>query len=245
MKDSFLNIDLFEQVFDEKTLRKGLLLFQKLEINLLEKKSGGEFVFGFIGKDEVTLELKKRANKINSFSCSCKNIKCEHLCAAMFFLSDKKIQLNKIKSLRRGFKKDTETIFDEIGVKIKSLKKKYSKQFNENSPGTLRFIEERIEGEEKLTLSLAIINEFSENFSYTKTFNSIEEKNILHFATDDCGKIFKKPLTVFQTETLLICTKKIISNNKKFNSGVFVYLLPYALQHFKTPNQFKEFKILI
>ena len=72
-------------------------VFQKSEINEVEKKIGGEFVFSFKSKEGIVLELKKRANKINYFKCTCHKIKCEHLCAALFFLSDENLQLKKIK----------------------------------------------------------------------------------------------------------------------------------------------------
>jgi hypothetical protein len=78
------DIKQFEQFFKEATLKKGLRLFEKGEVEPVEPTFNSEFLFYV---KEFELRVKKRGDKISQFACSCeKGEYCAHLSAALFYL---------------------------------------------------------------------------------------------------------------------------------------------------------------
>ncbi|WP_317899623.1 SWIM zinc finger family protein [Aurantibacillus circumpalustris] len=77
------DIKQFEQFFKERTLKKGLRLFEKGDLEFIERLP--VFEFHFIVKSE-NLYIKKKGDKVLSYNCSCSEAKyCEHLAAALFY----------------------------------------------------------------------------------------------------------------------------------------------------------------
>jgi hypothetical protein len=73
----------FEQFFKELSLRKGLKLFERGELELVERHSDFEYRFFIKGRE---LLLKKKGDKLIHYLCSCsKDHYCEHLSASMFY----------------------------------------------------------------------------------------------------------------------------------------------------------------
>lgn len=80
---SVFDIKLFEQFFKERTLRKALKLFERGELEFIERSPGFGYNFS-VGSEK--LFLKRKADKLLKYICSCGNDNfCEHLGASMFY----------------------------------------------------------------------------------------------------------------------------------------------------------------
>ncbi len=108
------DIKQFEQFFKERTLKNGLKLFEKSELELLERSPGFGYHFSV---SNANLHLKKKGDKLLSYSCNCgSNLYCEHLAAAMFYFQQEALGLsarNKTavkqkKGGKAGWKKTTD-----------------------------------------------------------------------------------------------------------------------------------------
>lgn len=85
MKDRMLfNIKQFEQLFQEKDLKKGLALFLKGEVDPIATPSTSDFILLIKGQE---LSIKLKGEKVISFKCACQSESyCQHLSAALFYL---------------------------------------------------------------------------------------------------------------------------------------------------------------
>jgi hypothetical protein len=95
----------FEQFFKERTLKKGLNLFESGKVDLLERSGSYDYLF-LAGEEE--LSVKKKGDKVLSYSCSCNNMLfCEHLSGAMFYFQQHAlgIGLKKKKAANKSLQK--------------------------------------------------------------------------------------------------------------------------------------------
>lgn len=87
----------FEQVLNERILKKGLRLFEKGELEFIERLPGFEYHFSV---NTVKLLLKKKGDKLLSYTCSCPNTSyCEHLSAALFYFQQEALGISARKKL--------------------------------------------------------------------------------------------------------------------------------------------------
>ncbi len=98
---------LFEQFFNERSLKQGIKLFDKKDVVPVERPSLLEYRF-LVDATEIT--IKKRGDKILSYQCGCANKSyCEHLAACLFYFQEHLLAL--------PFKKNK-----KVSVKIKAAK---------------------------------------------------------------------------------------------------------------------------
>jgi len=115
-KVGVFDIKQFEQLFKERTLKKGLMIFEKNDIELIEGIPGSGYHFSVSAED---LHLTKKGDKILGYSCSCAgDIYCEHLAALMFYFQQEalglsaknRIHVKRNKSASAGWKKTNDEI---------------------------------------------------------------------------------------------------------------------------------------
>lgn len=86
------DIKQFEQVFKESALKKGLKLFEKGAVEFAGREVGSGFHFRAGGE---ALYLKKRGDKLISYSCSCmQDNYCSHLAAVMFYFQQEALGIS-------------------------------------------------------------------------------------------------------------------------------------------------------
>ena len=82
----------FEHFFKESALKKGLRLFEKGELELIERLPGFEYHFAAGDED---IYLKKKGDKLLSYSCSCAGgLYCEHLSAVLFYFQQEALAVS-------------------------------------------------------------------------------------------------------------------------------------------------------
>ncbi|PBQ31747.1 hypothetical protein CNR22_08180 [Sphingobacteriaceae bacterium] len=109
----------FEHSFKETTLKKGLKLFEKGAVELVEKQSRFDYHFFLEGDN---LFLRKHGDKLMSYSCSCLKLTyCEHLSAVMFFFQQEALGIS-VKAKNSKLKKDSLEL-DENGYINRNIRK--------------------------------------------------------------------------------------------------------------------------
>ncbi|MCC6372900.1 MAG: hypothetical protein IT236_17985 [Bacteroidia bacterium] len=104
----------FEQHFEEKILKKGLRLFMRSGMELIETLNSSELRFGGSGTE---LLLKKKGDKLLSYNCSCAgHFYCHHLAAALFLLQKETLALTPRKKIKSSAKNKSIPPFKKISV---------------------------------------------------------------------------------------------------------------------------------
>lgn len=94
------NTTQFEQHFEEKFLKRGLKIFERGGVEMVERHGNSEFRF-LCGK--IELLLKKRGDKLFAYDCQCKQDNfCEHLSATLFYLQQETLGLRSLKKRESG-----------------------------------------------------------------------------------------------------------------------------------------------
>lgn len=109
----------FEHFFKETILKKGLKLFEKGAVKMVEKQSRFDYHFFMEGDN---LFLRKHGDKLMSYSCSClRQSYCEHLSAAMFFFQQEALGIS-VKGKNTKLKRASSNL-DENGYINRTLRK--------------------------------------------------------------------------------------------------------------------------
>ena len=232
-----LNIDEFELFFAEKALKGGLSIFQRKRIKSVDRSAGGEYVFRFKGKKELSLSLKKKRNKIISYSCSCIKANCEHICAAIFYLTKDELILNKTKA-QQSFglnKKQGEILFNKSCVNLENLIEHYLrsgiKQKADGDKLALEIIRkgflEKNKKNNAVINHLSVINEFSK-FLPLKKFENGESSALFCPSVSYLSRLNIGNLNDLEKEAWIAAAKNSVRNNTVFKSGAFAFLIPVA-----------------
>lgn len=106
----------FEQFFKERTLKKGLKLFEKGQVDCIQATTPPDYRFVIAGKE---LLVRKRGDRLIAYSCSCGDQSfCEHLAASLFFFQQDDLGLRvKKKTLPRPTLKKTKVTIKRSSVK--------------------------------------------------------------------------------------------------------------------------------
>lgn len=91
----------FEQIIDEKILKRGLAYFQSGAITNFSEISNGEYEATVSGTKEYTVQLEIKNNIIIKHNCDCPydlGSVCKHLVAVIFYLQQDKLELNQSSS---------------------------------------------------------------------------------------------------------------------------------------------------
>lgn len=106
----------FEQFFKERTLKKGLKLFEKGQVDCIQATTPPDYRFVIAGKE---LLVRKRGDRLIAYSCSCGDQSfCEHLAASLFFFQQDDLGLRvKKKTLPRPTLKKPKVTIKRSSVK--------------------------------------------------------------------------------------------------------------------------------
>ncbi len=227
-----LNIDSFEYFFDEKILKKGLYLFERKRIKHADRSAQGEYTFIFSGKHQINLGLTINNNKISEYICSCKTkIKCEHLCAAIFYLNKNKLVLNKDEDTN---KKNGEQIFIRTCKNLNDL--------IGNGSNAIKLFLTQNKSISPVILHLCIVNEFSKTHNFTDNSNNTAFDESLTSSLKHVKNLKLSSLKKEEKEALIFASKNCLKSNPKFNSGAFTFLIPLAAEVIDDKNDFEELK---
>jgi hypothetical protein len=174
---SVFDIKLFEQFFKERTLKKALRLFEKGELEFIERSPS--FGYNFLVGSEK-LFLKKKADKLLKYICSCGDDDfCEHLGASMFYFQQEALGIavkNKNPTKEKG-------VIIRSNLQHLALKKseteralKFIKQ-NENKLSLIQLLN-FLKDKKTLTLSDLYVLRFSYCIKPFTLQNKLDQKDI-------------------------------------------------------------------
>src|SRR4051812_45915633 len=114
----------FEQHFEEQTLQKGLGIFRRKKVDLLQHPSRSHYRF-YSGNKELV--LRKNGQRLMEYSCACGRINnCEHLAAVLFYFDpiladeiDQKRLRSQADPIKKKFTGLLKLIRDEAAIVVK------------------------------------------------------------------------------------------------------------------------------
>lgn len=239
-----INIREFEHTFRSEILKKGFSLFKNNRISSIEKKERGTYIFKF-EKPEEKLEIKKSGEKITAYSCSCGQLKCRHLCAAIFYFQKELFgDLALVSNLKlhneghRLFAENCKFIKEILGASLtlKGIK---------NNVVEKTEIHLQKQNATSVYFHLAMINEIS--FVFSAKFAETEPRlnTLLLHAKNELRRLAQAGLDKNERSAWIQAAKKSISGYRRFNSKQFAFLLPYASSFIKDKEEVDEFKEIL
>lgn len=168
----------FEQIIDEKILKRGLLYFKNGYVTDFLEVSSGEYEANVSGSEDYTVRLEAKNNEIVEHYCDCPydfGPVCKHIVASIFYL---KQDLNE-QSLTPLVKKK----------KKKSVSQQLNERLNKVSHEDLKkFIQEQSKINKQFrNLFLSYFSHLSE--SQSKEFYQKQIQSVVNSATDRDGFI--------------------------------------------------------
>jgi len=139
-----MNIPLneFEQIIDEKILKRGLSYFKGGAITDFLEISSGEYEVIVSGTEEYNVRIKIRNNIITEHNCDCPydmGAVCKHVVAVIFHLQQDKLELNE-PSISKPRKKKAKSVSQQIKELLKVISHKELIEFvQENSKKDRKF----------------------------------------------------------------------------------------------------------
>jgi len=204
-----MNIPLneFEQLIDEKILKRGLSYFKGGAITDFSEISNGEYEAIVSGTEEYTVQIKIRNNIIIEHNCDCPydmGAVCKHVVAVIFHLQQDELELNQL-NFPIPKKKKTKSVSQQVKELLKDISHKELIDFvQENSIKDKKF----------RNYFLASFGYLSQNQS--KEFYQKQIHSILQTATGRDGWIGWSDMkyVVNTTEPFLQNAEKyLVSNN--------------------------------
>lgn len=254
MIQNHINIDSFESVFREVVLKKGYSIFNRNKIVLDSGSGDGNYRFHINNKHPYYIDINRRGNLIQDYHCTCnKKELCEHLCAAVFYLSqDKLLFKNKLRQKSRKSKDESEIQYNELCKKLRKYLTEYFSSENKKAAQNRKESDEMLKGlvqkfntVEMPVLYIALLNELSNFYKFKNDLNASESKNPLEEIAE-MSEVYKiKGLSQYQKQIWLITLKDSLRNSKKFNSNIFIFLLPAALNMIDKVEELEELKALL
>jgi len=211
-----MNIPLneFEQLIDEKILKRGLSYFKGGAITDFTEISSGEYEAIVSGTEEYTVQLEVRNNTITEHNCDCPydmGPVCKHVVAVIFHLQQDELELNQ-PSISRPRKKKTKSVSQQIKELLKEISHKE----------LIEFILENSKKDKKFrNYFLASFGHLSQNQS--KEFYQKQIHSILQSAAGREGWIGWSDMkyVVNTTEPFLENAEKYLANNN-FENVFFI-----------------------
>ncbi|MEO7175439.1 MAG: SWIM zinc finger family protein [Saprospiraceae bacterium] len=203
----------FEQLIDEKILKRGLAYFKSGAITDFNEISKGEYEAIVSGTEEYTLQLKVKNNTVNEYNCDCPydlGPVCKHIVAAIFYLQQNELDLDQ--STISSPKKKSKSINQQVKELLKVI-----------SPNELmEFIEENCKKDKKFrNYFLASFGHLSQNKS--KEFYQKQIHSILQTAAGRDGWIDRSNMkyVVNATEPFLENAEKYLVK-QNFENAFFI-----------------------
>ena len=113
----------FEQLIDEKILKRGLSYFKGGAITDFSEISTGEYEAIVSGTEEYTVQLEISNNTITEHNCDCPydmGPVCKHVVAVIFHLQQDELELNQ-PSISKPRKKKTKSVSQQVKELLKEI----------------------------------------------------------------------------------------------------------------------------
>ncbi len=248
------DLNYFEQVVDELTLKKGLRLFQKSTVLLNEKLDRYTFEF-IVNSFEVI--VKKKADYLLDYKCGCSKAKpCEHICAILFYFQQDILDL---KSKNQNFKKSKSAAIkvpaDYERCLITIQKQIYPYLIKETLRTTQiqklwnnlnQFVfTNNFDNTNQFFKYLALVNEF---YSLYKVRFIDSETMLFDLFYKSKVQLQNRCKTKLQKEELLaleIAALQSIKNNSILISEVFCFLIPMLISQSRNKLLFDKLFVLV
>jgi len=204
----------FEQVIDEKVLKRGFSYFKDGAITDFSEISTGEYEAIVSGTEEYTIQLEISNNAITKHNCDCPydmGPVCKHIVAVIFHLQQDGLELNQPNSTIPK-KKKTKPISQQVKELLKAISHKE----------LIEFVQENSKKDKKFrNYFLASFGHLSQNQS--KEFYQKQIHSILQSAAGRDGWIGWSDMkyVVSTTEPFLRNAEKYLANNN-FENVFFI-----------------------
>ena len=113
----------FEQLIDEKILKRGLSYFKGGAITDFSEIPSGEYEAIVSGTEEYTVQIKIRNNIITEHNCDCPydmGAVCKHVVAAIIYLQQDELELNQ-SSITSPKKNKTKSVSQQVQELLKAI----------------------------------------------------------------------------------------------------------------------------
>jgi len=204
----------FEQLIDEKILKRGLSYFKSGAITDFSEVSNGEYEANVSGTEEYTVQLEISNNTITEHNCDCPydmGPVCKHVVAVIFHLQQDELELNQ-PNFTIPKKKKTKSVSQQVKELLKAI------SHNE----LIEFVQENSKKDKKFrNYFLASFGHLSQNQS--KEFYQKQIHSILQSAAGRDGWIGWSDMkyVVNTTEPFLENAEKYLTNNN-FENVFFI-----------------------
>ncbi|MFT5600902.1 MAG: hypothetical protein ACI9N1_001138 [Flavobacteriales bacterium] len=204
----------FEQLIDEKILKRGLSYFKGNAITNFSEISTGEYEAIVSGTEEYTVQLEISNDTITEHNCDCPydiGPVCKHVVAVIFHLQQDELELNQ-QSISKPRKKKTKSVSQQVKELLKTI------SHNE----LIEFVQENSKKDKKFrNYFLASFGHLSQNQS--KEFYQKQIHSILQTAAGRDGWIGWSDMkyVVNTTEPFLENAQKYLANNS-FENVFFI-----------------------
>ncbi|MGZ3920954.1 MAG: hypothetical protein ACXVO9_05210 [Bacteroidia bacterium] len=230
-----LKINEFEQFFSDKALKKGLSILKNDELQLVGKPAKGEYHFMI---KNSSLRVKRKAETIISYHCSCGKENCEHLCAVIFYFQ-KEVFENLISG--KNYDRKQTDLFKSYCQKVKEiifLKSGVLKNPDEVSKSLNSLLRSKAHN---YFICLAVMNELTS----LPTINTEDKKkldDLINIVKSRFHRLAKKKPGAEEVNALFRATLNSVSSSRRFNTGLFSFLIPYATLYTRDKNALRELK---
>ncbi len=208
----------FEQLIDEKILKRGLSYFKGDAINDFTEISNGGYEAIVFGTEEYTIQLKIHNKTITEYNCDCPydmGPVCKHIVAVIFHLQQDELGLNE-PNISKSRKKKTKSVSQQVKELLKTISHKE----------LIEFVQQNSKKDKKFrNYFLASFGHLSQNQS--KEFYQKQIHSILQSAAGRDGWIDWSDMkyVVNTTQPFLENAKKYLTNTNFEN----VFLISTAL----------------
>lgn len=209
-----LPLDEFEQLIDERILKRGLSYFKDGAITDFSEISNGAYEAIVSGTEEYTVQLKISNNSITEHNCDCPydmGPVCKHVVAVIFHLQQDELELNQ-PSFTLPKKRKAKSVSKQIKELLKAISHKE----------LIEFVQENSKKDKKFrNYFLASFDHLSQNQS--KEFYQKQIHSILQTAAgrDDWIGWSDMQYVVNTTEPFLENAEKYLANNN-FENVFFI-----------------------
>ncbi len=204
----------FEQLIEEKILKRGLSYFKGDAITDFSEISNGEYEALVSGTEEYTIQLKVSNNTITEHNCDCPYDMgpiCKHIVAVIFHLQQDELELNQL-NISKPKKEKTKSVAQQVKELLKVISHKE----------LIEFVQENSKKDKKFrNYFLASFGHLSQNQS--KEFYQKQIHSILQSAAGRDGWIGWSDMkyVVNTSEPFLENAEKYLANNN-FENVFFI-----------------------
>lgn len=245
-----IDLNYFEQVFDETTLKRGLRLFETCEVELTERS--GYQAFGFT-VNGFAVFIRKKGNTIIENRCLCHKPKpCEHISAALFHFQQ---DILGLKTKKRGLKQSNKHIsqFENYSKRIHNILESYLHK-EKLSTVEIRNLGEALSGfisknnqskDEQFFKHLAFTISFAEILKLRFTGDESALISLFSKSKEQLASHCLQKLNARELAALEMAACLSIKNNAVLKSDAYALLVPLLLSKTKNRLVFNKLNLLM